>query len=90
MKDKCFEEKFIRKLTKDFVRKLEAYTNKQKCETREQERKYNSNYDWPTHKNLQPDEEIVQSLINLRDELYRERKDHIIGYKINSCLFRKW
>ena len=35
-----------------------------------------------------PDEEIVKSLINLRDELFDRRIETEIFYKINSCLYR--
>jgi hypothetical protein len=43
-------------------------------------------------KELQPNEQIVRSLINLRDELF-DRKDSALAeafFKINSCLYREY
>lgn len=45
-----------------------------------------------SEKKLQEDSTIVQSLINLRDELYSKKDpEHVeIFFKINSCLYRKY
>lgn len=43
-----------------------------------------------TEKSLLPAEDIVQSLINLRDELYSRADPSMVEafWKINSCLYR--
>jgi hypothetical protein len=45
-----------------------------------------------SEKKLQEDSTIVQSLINLRDELYfKKDPEHAeIFFKINSCLYRNY
>ncbi len=44
-------------------------------------------------KTLQPDNKIVKSLLNLRNELYLRSKDPLsdeIFFKINSCLYKEY
>jgi hypothetical protein len=44
-------------------------------------------------KTLQPDNKIVKSLLNLRDELYLRSNDASsaeIFFKINSCLYKEY
>jgi hypothetical protein len=46
-----------------------------------------------TDKNLRPDSEVVQKLLELRDYLWDSRKSLSVGevyicYKINSCLYQ--
>lgn len=47
-----------------------------------------------TEKTLKPESEIVQSLLNLRDELWARRKEDFLGgelmSKINSCLYGQY
>ena len=45
---------------------------------------------YPSKKKFRPPEEIVQSLIHLRDEMYDKKDANTseIFFKINSCLYK--